>query len=287
MNRSELIEIVDDRPESDNLILFLPGISGGNSQWSGIINLLTDVDADFGYGSAVIANPAFGPGVPVISAVARALAGELESSRYKSVVIVAHSVGAFVALSLAHALPQLVSGVVLTNGGLASAGRFLDDPFRELIARPRSCLILVRLFVLVSIPTPKSLRKRLARNGQLSHALLGSFVSDSAIDDIESRAVLIESSNRPDVLAGIWKNRHHWQEFLSYVKDIETRVVFAVGDRDPMSTVHDTEHMSGMLSNSRIVILRGVGHAAPLEARGVIAELIREANTDHRRPTDA
>jgi pimeloyl-ACP methyl ester carboxylesterase len=281
VTQSELIKIVDCRRESDNMILFLPGISGSNGQWASVIDSLTDVDADFAYGSAVIANPAFGAGVPVISTVVRALAGELESSRYKSVVIVAHSVGAFVALGIARTLPKLVSGVVLTNGGLASAGRFLDGPLHELIARPRSCLMLVRLFVLVSLPTPESLRKRIAKNRRLSRALLGSFVSDSAIDDVESRTALVESSNRPDVLVGIWKNRHHWREFVSYADGIETSVVFAVGDRDPMSTVCDTEDMAGMLPDSRVVVLPGVGHAAPLEAREVIADLIRQASVGH------
>ena len=279
MKQPDVVTILGDRQGSDTLILFMPGISGSNGQWMGIVGELSGFDADFGFSSGAVTNSAFGDGAPAISTVAHVIGEKLLALGYKSVVLVAHSVGAFVALSLANALPRLVTGVVITNGGLSSAGRFLDRPLRELATRPRSCLLLMRLFVLVSVPTPASLRTKIAKNQWLSRTLLGSFVSDSAIADVQARTALVESSNRPDVLPGIWKNRHHWQEFLRYAGQIQTRVVFAVGDRDPMSTVRDTQEMAALLPHAEVVVLNGVGHAAPLEARDVITDLIRSAAT--------
>jgi len=276
MKKSGLVSVIRSHGESTTLVLFLPGMSGNNGQWRKVVGLLDELPADLAHGAPVSSHPAFGAGIPTMREIVRGFAGELQGLKYERVIIVAHSIGCFVAMGVARALPELVDGLILINGGLAGIGKFLDRPLHELVTRPRTCLMFVRLCVLVALPTPAALRKKVAGNTRISRALLGGFVSESAIDDDESRTTLLNSTDRPEILPAIWKNRHHWREFQAHAGDVVTDTLFVVGDRDPMSTEQDTRDVAAYLPHARVEVLRGIGHAAPLEAAEIIAGLVRE-----------
>jgi pimeloyl-ACP methyl ester carboxylesterase len=281
MNDSgDLITTVRGDPENTTLVLLVPGMSGNYRQWDSVIDQLSDVAADIAFSVPIRSHPALGDDNPSVRDVIDALTQILRNSRYRHVVIASHSVGSFVALGIAQALPDVADRLILVNGGLTSVARFLDRPFHELVTRPTACLTFVRLFVLISLPTPAALRRAVAKHRWFSRLLLGSFVSDSAIDARDARSALVEGGGRPDVIPGIWKNRHHWQEFVSYAHAIKASVLFVVGSRDPMSTEQDTRAMAALLPNARVRLLDGIGHAAPLEAADVISGIIRGALED-------
>jgi pimeloyl-ACP methyl ester carboxylesterase len=271
------IDYANDTRQHSALILFLTGITGNRDQWNLVFQRLRGVAADLAFGRPVLPNGTSGEGIPDVTDIANAIAEELRSAHDGEVVIVSHSVGAFVALGIAHEIPDKVKSVILVNGGLTSIARFLDRPAREFLARPLAGLAFLHLFVLVSTPAPERLKRAIGSRKWMTRAVLGKLVSDSAMNTREVRSALLNEAGGPRVLRSLWKSRHHWRKFIAYAREIPTNVLFIVGDRDPISTEADAKSMAALLPNARTCVLKGVGHAAPLEAADTIAEVVRDA----------
>ncbi len=259
-----------DRP----LVLFLPGLSGNVSQWDLVLPKLCDLPVDLAYGAPILPHPAFGATRPTVTGVATAISSELRRSGRKEVMVVAHSVGSFVALGLARLAPDMVQSVILINGGLVTVAKFLDHPVREMIAEPRTCLAALRLFALVGAPAPKAVKAAIASSERSSRVVLGSLVSDAALQSPEQRHSLMDEAGGSDTLRALWNNRHHWREFESYAGQIPAKVLFLVGDQDPLSGEPESRAMAALLPNAEIRLLKGVGHAAPLETADAVADAI-------------
>jgi pimeloyl-ACP methyl ester carboxylesterase len=259
------------------LILFLSGMTGNIQQWTWVREQLQDIPADFAFGTPVLPSVVFGRTIPTVTQASNAIADELRSANDGDVIIVSHSVGSFSALGIAHEIPDAIKSVILVNGGLSSVGRFLNRPVREFVTRPLRCLAFLHLFALVSAPAPERLKQVIADRKWLTRAILGKLVSPSAIETRERRAALLNEAGGPPVLVSLWKNRHHWREFTAYSHKIPTDALFIIGDQDPVSTQEDANTMAALLPKARIRVLKGVGHAAPLEASSVIADVVREA----------
>jgi pimeloyl-ACP methyl ester carboxylesterase len=258
------------------LILFLPGLSGNVAQWDMVLPKLKDLPVDLAYGPAILPSSAFGDAQPTVMGVVNAIGAQLRRDGRTDVVIVAHSVGSFVALGVARLAPDIVRSVILVNGGLVQVAKFLDHPVREMIASPRTCLNSLRLFALVGAPAPSAVKRAIASSERSSKALLGGLVSDSALESAEQRNSLIAEAGSPQTVRALWNNRHHWREFASYADQIDAKVLFLVGDQDPVSSEHDSRDMAAMLPNAEVRMLKGVGHAAPVETASAVAEAIAE-----------
>jgi pimeloyl-ACP methyl ester carboxylesterase len=280
VNSQESLNVITPIGEyghSSTLVLLLPGLSGNVSQWGQVIPQVKDMPVDLAHGAPILPHPAFGHGKPTVTTLARLMAEELRGGKWKEIVIVAHSVGAFVALGVARRLPDTVKEVILINGGLTSVAKFLDKPIRELMVRPRTCLNAIRLFALVSTPTPPALREAIVKNERSSRVVLGGLVSDAVLESEEQRRALMDSPGTPEVLRALWNNRHHWNEFKAYASEIKPKVLFLAGGQDPMSRDPDTQAMAALLPNAEIRVLPGIGHAAPLETAEPVVEAIRDA----------
>jgi pimeloyl-ACP methyl ester carboxylesterase len=216
---------------------------------------------------------------PTVTGLAEAFCEQLQEENHREVVVVAHSVGAFLALDLARLLPDAIKKVILVNGGLTSVAQFLDHPLREIVSRPKTCFTALRLFALVATPAPGPVQRAIVRSERSSRALMRGLVSDSALHSEERRCSLVEASGNPEILQALWVNRHHWQEFLGYADQVKASVLFQVGEQDPIAGERDTRAMAALLLNAhvQIQVLPGVGHAAPLEAPEAVATGIRES----------
>jgi pimeloyl-ACP methyl ester carboxylesterase len=262
---------------SSTLVLFLPGLSGNLSQWKLVIPQIEDMPVDLAYGLPILPNPALSHGKPTVTAIARLTASELQRGKWKEVIIVSHSVGAFVALGIARILPEIVKEVILVNGGLAGVAQFLDHPAHELVTMPRTSLGALRLFVLVATPMPPAAKKAIAKSKKASCFVLRGLVSDAALESTEQRRILMDESATPRVLKSLWDNRHHWQEFKGYAGEIRSKVLFLAGSRDSIGGEPGTQEMMALLPDAEMQVLPGVGHAAPLETTGAVAKAIRKA----------
>jgi pimeloyl-ACP methyl ester carboxylesterase len=272
-----VITPIRGKGNSPTLVLFLPGLSGNLSQWKLVIPQIEDMPVDLAYGLPILPHPALNHSKPTVTAIARLTADELRRGKWKEVVIVSHSVGAFVALGIARILPEMVKEVILVNGGLAGVARFLDHPAHELVTQPRTSLSALRLFVLVATPTPPAVKQAIAKSEKASRFVLRGLVSDGAFKSTEQRRILMDESATPRVLKSLWDNRHHWQELKGYAGEIRSKVLFLAGSQDSIGGELGTQEMVALLPNAEMQVLPGVGHAAPLETSGAVAKAIRQA----------
>jgi pimeloyl-ACP methyl ester carboxylesterase len=272
-----LISLVNDPADGDSrpMLLLLPGLSGNNHQWDLVAAAFAGSDVSLALGAPILAHPAFNGSRPTVRELARAMAVELRTRPPASVVVVSHSVGAFVALALAHEAPAAVKAVVAINGGLTMVAKFIDAPLALLVRHPREALGFVRLFALVAAPVPQKIKRAIASNRRATSMVLGDLVSKAGIESEEQRRSLIAEAGRFETLYALNDNRHHWREFVTYAREIQLPVVFVVGDHDPMTSVEDTETMAAMLPQASVEVLEGIGHAAPIEASAAVVELIR------------
>ncbi|MEW2519980.1 alpha/beta fold hydrolase [Actinacidiphila alni] len=294
-NGRELLTAIAATPPRESaagrpVVVFLPGMSGNNRQWDLVIKqLLADGESDgdggsgsepapsLAYGAPVLAHQAFDGARPTVVRLGQAMAQELADRQYGPVVIVTHSVGAFTGLAIAHAAPDKVKALIIVNGGLTSVARFIDSPLRQLFKHPSSSFTYLRLFALVGAPVPGALKKAIARRRWASRAVVGNLVSDSALASQEQRESLLTEAGKSETMLALWKNRHHWHEMEGYAAEVGADVHFLVGSSDPMTTEKDTRYMASLLPHAEVTVLKGVGHAAPLEAAETVTAAIRDA----------
>lgn len=274
------IPILDVVRRSDNsgspLVLFLSGISGNRAQWELVHSRIPGDMADIGFAAPILPNVAFNGARPTVTGLVHLIAKEVDSAGYDRVVLVAHSVGSFVALGMCRILEGRVKSAILVNGGLATVARFLDRPVKEFRQHPRTCLTALKLFALVGSPAPERLKRSVMESERSSKALFGNLVSSETLESAEHRRSLMTDAGSSAIPRTLWVNRHHWREFSSYAGEISNDVVFLVGDQDPMTSEADTEDMASLLPHSTVLVLPGIGHAAPVETAGAVAELVLE-----------
>jgi pimeloyl-ACP methyl ester carboxylesterase len=75
----------------------------------------------------------------------------------------------------------------------------------------------------------------------------------------------------------LWYNRHHWDQFCGYARQIKPRCVFLAGEQDPVAGVSNTKDMAELLPNAEVTPLSGVGHAAPVENPESVSAVIRKS----------
>jgi pimeloyl-ACP methyl ester carboxylesterase len=255
-------------------------MSGNQRQWDRVIALLLPHGIPIGYAAPVMRHRDFGDRRPTVAEYGATLAAQLEHDSLEHVVLVSHSVGAFPAFATARSAPGRVVELVVVNGGLSSVGRFIDSPLRALVSNPRACLTYLRLFLLVGVPVPQRVKRKIASQRWSTRAVVGKLVSEAAIATDEQRESLILQAGKVETVIGLWENRHHWPEFEQSASSIYAHVRLIVGDQDPMTTVADTEVMADLLPDATIEVLVGIGHAAPLEAAADVVAAIESALAD-------
>jgi pimeloyl-ACP methyl ester carboxylesterase len=268
------------RPSShahSTLVLFLSGISGSRTQWGLVERLIGTDQAQIGYAAPILPNQAFRGAKPTIGLLSRLIAESVDERNYSSVILVAHSVGTFVASAVANRLGKKIAAAIFVNGGLTTVAEFLDRPFRTFVRDPRTCLTALRLFALVGSPAPESLKQSVIRSERSSRALFGNLVSSETLGSAERRRSLMSDSGSAAIPKTLWINRHHWQEFLDTAPSVTADVVFLIGDQDPMSSEADARVMASRMPHARIEVLHGIGHAAPVETAEAVAAAVQEA----------
>ncbi len=260
----------------DSVVLFLPGIGASGNEWKFVIDRLGDTGWDVAHGAALLPNAAVGAGLPTVQSLATAMKRDVEGLGYETVVVVAHSLGCFVGLELCRVMSGRVKAAVLVNGSLVTAARCLDNPAVVVQSNPWLCLNLLRIFGMMSIPAPGMVRRDIAARKWASDLVLGGLIGKSVIESHEQRRVLVEESGSVATMLVLWRNRHYWQELLSYAGSIGVDLLFVNGDADPLSSDVEARRMSGLFPNAEVVTLGDVGHVAPLEAPERVASVVRD-----------
>lgn len=264
------------RPETTAMFLFVPGLGGDNSQWRVVEEMLTTEDVAIAYLPPVRQHPGLGPASPRIGDVAEAAAQEIAAGGFEHVVVIAHSVGSFVAFDLAARVPKHIAAVVAVNGALTSVGRFLRRPVQEIVRKPSFGLAATRLFVLDALPAPRRVKEFVVQRESLTRLLVGSLLTPEMIKSEDARRALAHGTYQRGVLTGLWANRNHWTDFESRAGLVTCPVILVTGTLDPLSSIEDSNDMAALFVSApaAVEVLVGVGHAAPVESPGAIAAIV-------------
>lgn len=273
-----LIDVVRNSPQPEDvpIVLLLHGMGGNDGQWNLVVEQLCELPVALAFGAPVLSHAFFGGMRPTVTQLAIAMAAELKDRSCTNVIVLSHSVGSFVALRLAHEAPDLIKSVLAVNGGLTGVARFIHQPLREIVVRPKPCCEYLLLFATVGMPFPKFAKRTVANHEWLSHLTLRKFVSASGLKSVSRRRSLLSKTGKPEALLALWENRHHWVEFEQYAGKVDVPVLFLAGSRDSVASEADANSMAAMLPNARVQLIEGAGHAAPLEAPKVVIEALLE-----------
>jgi pimeloyl-ACP methyl ester carboxylesterase len=262
------------------LLVFLPGVSPDPEQWDLVLRPFAGTSVGLATGPAVLPHPRFEGRVPLMAELVAAVCDELAECDVP-ILLVAHSVGSFVAFGIARELGDRLVGAVVINGGLATVGRFIDRPWAELRRHPRTCLTALRLFALVGAPASAPMKNAMARSETAMRLVVGNLISGRTLRSAENRRMLSRLAGSPASLRALWRNRHHWQTFVREAADVSTTVLFVVGADDPIAGCEDTADVAGFLPHTSKVCLPTVGHAAPVEAPDEVVGSIRAFLDEH------
>lgn len=258
-----------------DLLLVTGGLGGGpTTQWHFLDPLALDGDYSLAF-IAPIARELVGRHRDILKVpgFARAIAGEIEALSPKSLTLVSHSVGTFVAVSLASKVKVPVRQIVVVNGALDTVGQFIHRPFRTFVSEPATCSTALRLFAMLALPVPEVVRSRVASSARLSGVLLRGLVSPSNMTPATVEKV-ISAGGAPETLAALAINRHHWLDFVDEAASVDCLVTLVCGTDDKLAPERDAPTFAARFRNSDVISLPAVGHAAPLEAPDTLSTLL-------------
>jgi pimeloyl-ACP methyl ester carboxylesterase len=277
-----LVEVVQDCA-ADHSVLLLPGLGGGTDQWQFLLPRLTSLAVNVGVGPSFVDSRDRDGKAWTVERLANAIRQELGERRWGNVVLVAHSVSAFVAMEIAASGNGNMAAVVLLNGNLATAVDLLDAPLRTLRRRPATSLTALRLFLLLSVPVPCFVKRFVAAHRALSSVILRGLVAPNGLANRDVREVLLLQPSKPRVLEALYVNRRYKHRLGEVLARIAGPVVMMTGDHDRLAPAKDLSGFSDLLANSTSEVLQGVGHATPVEDPASAARAIEHLLAARRK----
>lgn len=257
-------------------VVLFPGLGAQDSMWQPVLDELATRD-----GTEVIFGPPLGQraaapdGPRSLRAIGGEVAGELAGLGCDRFVLVAHSLGTFLAVDVARRLGDAAAAVVLVNGGLAHAAQLLVHPLQGIRRRPGVAFATAGLTIGVCVPVPGSLRRRAERDDRVARLLFGPFAGRAVAQDRRRRKALVDLLGHPEVARGLIANRHLWERLVEDAATIRAPVEIVSGERDPIVTGASVAEMCARFPTVHAQVVEGGHHVLPLEAPEVVAGVIR------------
>lgn len=183
-----------------------------------------------------------------IPTYAEDLAGFLRVMGVESALVVGHSLGGSIAMRLTLEYPSLVRGLVLVDSG----------PAEGLITPPQNYPLL----------------EAMKTNRELMRMALIGVAPTAAQDDFFAR--LVDDAMLAAPVAADNARSLEQVIFTPRLGEISVPTLVVWGDKDALVPLDATERTAAGIKNSRLVILDGVGHSAPIEAPERLVEVIVE-----------
>lgn len=183
-----------------------------------------------------------------IASIAASIAADIDRQQVGPVLIVGHSTGGAIALSLAITQPRLVRGLVLVNTG----------PHMRDHGDVDSVLTAVR------DRWGEELRESI---------LLRSFATAPPVGAMEELHRFARSCEQRAVLDVLTSQREH--DFEPYLADIGCPVTVVHGVRDPVRTTEQARLFATQIPGASLTLL-DCGHSPPMEAPTQLATAVRD-----------
>ncbi|MBF4581802.1 alpha/beta hydrolase [Curtobacterium sp. VKM Ac-2865] len=255
-------------------LLLLHGVAGSWTTWT---PLLRAADGFEDRGLVLVDLPGWGsspaPAVPLSTDDAVRVLGEvLDALGLDAVDVVGHSMGAFVAMHCAVAMPERIRSVALVSGTTFATAHAARHPLFGLVALPAFTLLRAGLAVTRGAAVP--LLRALAAVGLLrllaapvfTHVgWLDRSVLDAFVEELRPEGFLAAAR------AGAAYDTDRW-------RGITVPVTAIAGRDDVFARVSDLARLVGVLPRVRTVLLEDCGHFAHVEHPEAVVAALRAAD---------
>lgn len=198
------------------------------------------------------------------------------------VVVVGHSLGALVALRLAHRHGERVSSVVLAGG---TVGAFTDvlglrAPGHQLRHRPSTVAATLLEVATAGVPVPGPVRRQVVARSWLRRALLWPYLHRPEVLPAASVALLVDGVGTHGVLrlaravAGMEVDR--------WLHEVEHPVLAIGGEHDLVAPLSQLAAFEQAVPHAGTVVLEGTGHMVMLERADAFTDEVLSWSREHR-----
>lgn len=180
-----------------------------------------------------------------IEELARSVQAFIHSFKWRKVDVVGHSMGGIIALQLGLIAPERVSRLMLVDPAPADGLQFTPE-MAEILAQMGTGREGIRKGFMTAAPT---------------------IDPDPFFESLVDKALLTDF--RFVVEAAQWIQH---VDLIPRLTDLQIPVLVLWGEKDPVIALEDLKRTSSAIKNSKLVVLDGIGHCAPIEAPDILAE---------------
>jgi len=247
------------------VVLLVHGLGGRWQHWAenlaGLAEHARVVALDLpGFGRS--SPPRGGYAVDGFADVVAALARELA---LPPVTVVGHSLGALVALRLAHRHPDLVSSVVLAGGTVGAFAEVLGlrRAGHQLRHRPRTVAATLLEVMTAGLPVPGLVRRQVVARTWLRRLLLWPYLHRPADMPATGIAALVDGVGTHGVLR--IARSVATMRVDRWLHEVDHPVLAIGGEHDHVAPLDQLAAFARAVPASETVVLAGVGHMVMLE----------------------
>ena len=258
--REEMVALADGRqlnvltagPKNAPTIVFLHGLGGSQATWQLVLGELADryrlVAIDLpGHGRSSAGEADYS-----VAGHAAAVAAALTSMGLKGAVIVGHSLGGAVALTIAHDHAGLVSSLVLINS--AGLGDGISSELTTLMAGP------------AGTATARGLLELFYTDQRL--------VADRAVADMAATQTDAAWAAQQATAHAAFAGDKQRVDLLPRMPEISIPTLILWGDQDRVLSMADGVAMLTVIPDATMKVLAGIGHVPQVEAATLTAAAI-------------
>jgi pimeloyl-ACP methyl ester carboxylesterase len=278
-NHIAFFEAVPSNSDDDTTYLLLHGIGTSLHFWTAIAPAL-------GITSRTIALdlPGFGdsPSPPAgfrLDRVSDQIRGFMRTLDLTNTVLVAHSLGAFVAFDVAAAEPARVRRLIIVDGTLGRVANLLKKPYLA-FRNPSLALHIATYLVESTIPLPVALARVVGHSRLLRTIAFEPYVADpKGVDPRLVSAATPHSGNLVSLQAML---QGHEIDYPALLRAVPQPVDLVVGDQDPLVNEADIQQAIGLVNARRTLRIINCGHWPMIEHPTLLTSFIRAWKTDDK-----
>jgi pimeloyl-ACP methyl ester carboxylesterase len=271
VDRIMLYEATPPNPKDDTTYFLLHGIGTSLDFWVAVAPLLAKDNR-----TIAIDIPGFGRSPepkdgPIFESTARRISKLTESLQVSNGVLVAHSLGAFVALRLVFLEPTRFQRLILVDGTLRRALELVKHP-QSIFNQPTLGLSVSMQFLGGILPLKKSLASAVGHSRLLWNLTLKPWVDDPS--RLDPNIVTAAFSNNGSLGAVRSLAAAYHIDYENLLRGVTQPVDLIWGERDNLIDESDIEYVAGLINIDRRLSIPKCGHWPMIEFPLVLAKFI-------------
>jgi pimeloyl-ACP methyl ester carboxylesterase len=257
--------------------LLIHGIGTSLNFWTAVAPMLGNTSR-----TIALDIPGFGGSPPPsdgfsLDHIAKQVCSFIESVNLNNGVIVAHSLGAFVAFKIAAEASGKIRRLIVVNGTLGRVIKLLQRPW-PVLSDPSLTLHLAAYLAGATIPVPPSLPKIIGHSTILRTVAYKPFVGNPNKLDYKLAAAAVQhSGNWTTVISALQARKIDYSTLL---RNVPQPVDLVIGDKDPLINQADIRQAANLVNVRRTLRIPNCGHWPMIEYPELLTSFIQSWSID-------